>query len=164
MKLIRFGRLVIALPLLLGLLFLSCSDDSDEEDMIVEPEPEEELTIDGEYVGTWSSTAANGSVYEFIDASARLEAGSSSTQWSGPFFFSRLLTSTFDQEDDGSLSLVISGDDVSSFTYNSSVPNCNGTFSGSGTRNEEGTLRLEFTGEDCEGAHSGGLLILRKIQ
>ena len=137
-------------------LGLSCKTDDDT----AMPEPEAEQSIAGQYTGTWSSvTPLN--TYNQIPASARIQATDNPNRFIGQFYFTSSFVSCCNSGDnDGSLVIDVDGSMITSFTYTDVIPNCNGSFNGTGTISESGVITINFTGSDCEGEHTDGVLIL----
>ena len=134
-------------------LFNSCK--SDEVEAIIE----EEATIAGNYTGSWSSVNPQ-STYDGLAISARVTETSNPNIFDGEFFFTSSYVSCCNSGvNDGTLRFVVDGNNITEFIYNDILPNCNGTFTGTGTINDNGSIRIEFTGFDCEGDHTDGVLI-----
>lgn len=146
--------------LLLSFIVVSCSSENEEEEPIPE---EEELTLDGDYTGTWDDN-----IYTSFPISARLSMPIDDFL-SGPFFYSQdgsFVPCCQDAEDNGKISFEIKGDSIVNFIYNQQLQfymgGCPGTYTGSGTINSQGWLLIDFSGDDCDGTHTGGKIILRK--
>lgn len=111
----------------------------------------------GSYTGIW-----NDNLFSDIPISFRLE-NESETSVSGPFFISNDFTTYSNTPgDNGTITLRFEDNQdgvVSSFTYNQNMPvyqgGCPGTYTGDGTF-QMLAIDLDFTGNDCDGAHSGG--------
>lgn len=141
------------------LVCLSCSnDDSKEaEEEIIE---QMEITLEGDYVGTWNSTTDMDIVYTNFAISAKfIFANTDKTRLSGEFF----ARSSSTGDNDGTMQITLDGDSISSFSFNDTIIDCTGTFSGSGsiTSKDPYTLEINFTGNDCDGNHIGQMVFRR---
>ncbi len=142
--------------ILLGLVLNACgSDDSQEEE-----EQIEETTLEGEYRGSWTSVTETTS-FTGVPVSARFAfASNSETRLLGEFFISSNFTSCCESgPNDGSLTMEIDGATITSFRYNDIIPNCGGTFNGTGTISSSEVLEIAFTGNDCDGNHVGTITL-----
>jgi hypothetical protein len=138
--------------------FQSCSDDdsSNEE----EQEEVKEITLEGDYSGTWNSTTDMDITYTNFAISAKFRfANADKTRLSGEFF----ARSSSTGDNDGTMLINLDGDSISSFSFNDTLEGCTGTFSGSGsiTSKDPYTLQIDFTGNDCDGNHEGQLIFKR---
>ena len=151
------------------LTFFSCclltmifSCGGDEEDVNVTEGESSNDGIAGRYVGGWTSDPPTSSKYEGISISAiftEVREG----EFAGEFFFTSSYKSCCgDNPNDGTLSMFVVGNEITSWRYVDQIPNCNGIFEGSGTVADDGRLLIEFTGSDCEGEHADASLFLRK--
>ena len=138
---------------------LSCSDDEEEEE---EPPRAEEVTLEGNFTGLW-----NDNIYTDFPISTRLTR-TPTGGYTGPFFYSQNGNFTpccNDMDDNGSISFTIEGDSILNFRYNQKLEffmnGCPGLYTGKGVVNGT-TLNISFTGNDCEGEHTGGRIVLRK--
>ena len=117
--------------------------------------------LTGEYNGTW-----NDNLYTNFGISAELKF--SGTTLSGPFYYSNNQISCCGGDNDGSISMTLEDNQISTFRYNQQLESfmggqCNGTYNGSGTIENFTELVISFEGDDCEGPHTGGEIRLRKI-
>jgi len=154
MKLFRIVFFIL-FPITIG---LSCSDDGPDEEK--EQQEEQEVTLEGDYVGTWNSTTDMDITYTNFAISAKFKfANTDKTRLSGEFFARSSSTGT----NDGTMQIVLDGDSISSFNFNDTIIDCTGTFSGSGsiTSKDPYTLEIDFTGNDCDGNHVGQLRFTR---
>lgn len=138
---------------------LSCSDDEGPEEEMEEME-EQEITLEGDYTGTWNSTTDLDITYTDFPISAKFVFGNvAKTRLNGEFF----ARSSSTGDNDGTMVIVLDGDNISSFSFNDTLIDCTGTFSGSGsiTSKNPFTLQIDFTGEDCDGNHVGQLIFKR---
>ena len=150
-------KTINVLPILIVFLLLGSSCKTDDNTTNTEPDMEEQ-TIAGDYSGRWSSiTPLN--TYDQIPASIRIQATADPNRFIGQFYFTSSFVSCCNSGDsDGSITIDIEGSTITSFTYTDIIPNCNGSFSGTGTISDSGTITINFTGSDCEGEHTGGVL------
>ena len=157
----NFAPLYIFMVLiLLGMVLMACSSDGDDNGPM--PEEEEEFTLEGNYTGTW-----NDNIYTNFPISAIL-SNPSGSNYSGPFFYSQngsFVPCCNDTENNGTISFTISGDSILNFRYNQNLEffmgGCPGVYTGKGTISGT-TLNIDFSGNDCEGEHTGGKIVLRK--
>ncbi len=145
--------------LVLALLFValtSCGDDDDDDD---NNNDDQNLTLsEGDYTGIWNSTTASAS-FNDIAISARISEVSPGT-FEGPFFISGNFTSCCGSgANDGTISFTISDETVEGFEWDDIIPNCEGTFNGQGVITAEDAFRISFTGTDCDGDHTGSLIL-----
>jgi len=145
--------------LLIGLMIFSSSCKSDD----MEEPPKEEMEmkermIAGDRIGDWSSvTPLN--TYNKIPISAKITATSDPNIFEGEFFFTAAFVSCCGSGvNDGTLTFHIDGNEITEFVYNDILPNCNGTFEGTGTISEKGVISITFEGSDCEGDHTNGIM------
>ncbi|WP_235297326.1 hypothetical protein [Portibacter marinus] len=124
---------------------------------------EDPFEVKGNYIGSWDDN-----IYTNFPISAEIKS-TGSDKFSGPFYYSQLgpyIPCCMDSGDNGTISFEIKGDSVIHFVYNQDLQfymgGCPGTYEGSGLWNEKlGILSIDFTGEDCDGTHTGGKIILR---
>lgn len=154
------------IPIALGVVCLalfSCS--SSEEEPEIEQISEEETTLEGNYQGLWNSTTDTDAVFTDYPVSAKITfANSAKTRLRAEFF----ATSTFsscckDEGNDGTMTMNLEGDAITSFSFNDQIVDCTGSFTGTGsiTSKNPYTLKIDFTGNDCDGNHVGELLFTR---
>lgn len=160
MKKSHFSLAFHSIVLILFCLVLtqSCSNEGDVE----ESGPEEEVGLGGNYVGTW-----NDNIYTDFPISTILTSNPSGG-YTGPFFYSQNGNFTpccNDVENNGTISFTIEGDSILDFRYNQRLEffmdGCPGLYTGKGTISGN-TLNISFIGNDCEGEHTGGRIVLRK--
>ena len=120
--------------------------------------------LSGKYSGTWDDN-----IYTAFGISASISGTEDS--YSGPFYYSNSqpnFTPCCGGSDDGNISFKISGNTLSEFAYAQNLPNfmggCPGSYSGSGSIEDGITLVIDFTGNDCEGPHTGGKIRLDRIE
>ena len=83
-------------------------------------------------------------------------------QFRGAFYISNNFTSCCNSgSDDGTITFEVSGDEISNFVWNDIIPNCEGTFEGTGMITSENTFTVDFTGTDCDGDHVGSLRLAK---
>ena len=147
--------------LLFLLLFISCTSQDDDPEM--EKEEEIEEGIPGDYIGTWDDN-----IYTSFPISTKVTEGRTDF-YQGPFFYSQNGSFTpccMDSEDNGSISFEVKGDSILNFRYDQVLQfymgGCPGDYRGSGIINSSGWLLIDFTGDDCDGTHTGGRIVLRK--
>lgn len=144
------------------IICLSCSDDDGPEE---EPKEENEITLEGDYIGTWNSNTDMDITYTDFGISAKFVfENTAKTSLKGEFFATTSFSSCCDSGDnDGTMFLDLDGDSISAFSFNDIITDCTGTFSGSGsiTSKNPYTLQIEFTGNDCDGNHTGQLIFKR---
>lgn len=120
--------------------------------------------LNGKYRGTW-----NDNIYSNFGITAVIS--SSSDFFSGPFYYSNGLpdfSPCCGGSDDGSISFTLEDQKVSNFIYNQDLltymGGCPGTYEGTGTLRDIVTLSINFTGNDCDGTHTGGKIELARIE
>lgn len=135
------------------MLLVSCKDDPET---IAIPE----ITLAGKYRGTW-----NDNFYSNFAVSTELKLSADSVL-TGPFYYKGSFTPCCGGPDDGSVSMKIKNGAISSFMYEQRLitfmNGCNGIYTGSGKVSGAYVLEIDFTGEDCEGIHTGGKIVLTK--
>jgi len=145
---IRF-RLNCMAILLSTFLMISCgSDDNNDDDD--QPTPEES----NRYRGLWNSTTSLNRTFSDVAVSGTIDEVSTGN-FRGEFFISGNFTPCCGEFNDGTVSFTIEEGKITSFTYFDSIPNCPGTFNGSGVVNTDGSLLIDITGTDCDGDHVG---------
>jgi len=120
--------------------------------------------LSGKYRGTWDDN-----IYTSFGITAVI-SGSGNT-FSGPFYYSNGLpdfTSCCGTADDGRIIVKIDGESITEFIYNQDLPTfmggCPGLYDGTGSLKDAITLLVNFSGEDCEGPHTGGRIELERIE
>lgn len=145
------------------ILITSCSNDegSDEE----KEEEQMEITLEGDYLGLWNSTTDTGETFNDFPVSAKISfANIAETKLRAEFF----ATSSFrscckDDGNDGTMNMDLNGDEITSFRFNDQIVDCSGSFAGTGsvTSKSPYTIKIDFSGSDCDGEHTGTLLFTR---
>jgi len=116
--------------------------------------------LQGKYVGTWDDN-----IYTSFGISADLRF--SSGMLSGPFYYTNNFTSCCGGQDDGRILVEIVNDSIiDNFRYDqvliTFMNGCDGTYTGQGDIMNYTNLVINFSGDDCEGPHTGGRIFLRK--
>ena len=140
------------------LFFTACGSDSDDPITVTPPVS---TTLAGDYSGTWDSTTPTASFFG-VDVSARLTSNAQETRLSGPFFISPNLEPCCGATNDGRIVIELDGNTITSFTYTDAIPGCTGNVSGTGEIISTGALVIDFTGTDCDGEHTGELVLTKK--
>ena len=151
----------IQLTLLLAILLFSCSSEPEvpEEEM---PEEEIPFALEGEWVGNWSD-----SLFPSIGISARI-GKVSGDDYAGVMFVASG-SGPFNPccgapTHNGSITFSAKDGIISNFLYEQVAPDyrggCPGTYTGEGEISGE-FLRINFTGNDCDGFHNDGLFVWR---
>lgn len=122
----------------------------------------DEPFLDGKYIGTWDDN-----IYTGFGISAELTLAGSTL--GGPFWYSRNYTSCCGGETDGKITLRLSDQEITDFTYNQTLVQfmggaCNGTYKGTGQIENFTDLVIDFSGDDCEGPHTNGKIRLMKVR
>ena len=121
-----------------------------------------EQTLSGKYTGSWSSSTPT-ATFTGVSVSAILTLGGTEFL-GGEFFVSSSFVSCCDSgSNDGTLAMNLDGKVITSFSYNDTITDCSGFFNGDGIIRDDGSLLINFTGTDCDGEHTDGVLLLRKI-
>lgn len=158
MKLFKITFFLV-LPLV---TFLSCSDDDSSEEV---KEEVKEITLEGDYVGTWNSNTDKDITYTDFGISAKfIFANTTKTRLSGEFFATTGFNSCCESgPNDGTMLINLEGDDITSFSFKDIITDCTGNFTGKGsiTSKSPFTLQIDFTGNDCDGNHTGQLIFRR---
>ncbi|MDW3647789.1 MAG: hypothetical protein R8P61_12040 [Bacteroidia bacterium] len=119
--------------------------------------------LNGDYQGTWRDQ-----LYSEFVVSAKIRLSLSGGRAGGEFFYRANFESCCEGTNDGSISFTLKDDgSLENFRYLQEVVNfnggpCDGTYTGEGSIKDYTTLVFDFTGEDCEGPHGEGQLILKK--
>ncbi len=117
--------------------------------------------LEGSYSGTW-----NDNIYTDFGITSRLNASSIDGRLSGPFFYTSTFNSCCGGTDDGDITIILSGNTVTEFRYDQDLKDfmggCPGSYAGSGTLLDPITFQINFSGNDCEGPHTGGRILLTR--
>jgi len=140
--------------LILSISLTQCGTEEDTEDN------NEVITLEGDYTGTWASMTEN-SLFPGTIISTKLRfLNGNENKLVGEFFVSGNFTSCCNSgPNDGTLSMDVDGDMITSFTYNDIIPDCGGTFNGTGEVRTNEELFINFTGQDCDGNHVGTIIL-----
>ena len=123
----------------------------------------EEHVLNGEFVGTWDDN-----LYTAFGISTNLSLRLAGGRASGIFYYSNNFTSCCEGENDGTISFNLKEDGtIEDFIYRQELANfrggaCPGTYNGEGFIENYTTLVINFSGDDCEGPHTGGRIRLEK--
>ncbi len=111
----------------------------------------------GMYTGTWSDQ-----LYNKIPISGELTEQNGVL--TGQFYFTAVFTSAYaGKANDGSWTIELDGKDITSFSFNQVIDNCGGLYTGTGKVLNNANLDINFTGNDCEGPHTGGKILLTRV-
>ena len=116
--------------------------------------------LDGRYTGLW-----NDNIYAnfAISAELKFERG----MVSGPFYYSGSFSSCCGGENDGFIFFDLENNAILDFKYNQDLitymNGCPGKYTGDGQLVRYLQLDINFTGDDCDGHHTGGKIELNKI-
>lgn len=117
--------------------------------------------LEGGYKGTWDDN-----FYTNFPISARID-NSTDTEISGPFYYTSNFRACCGGRDDGSIVLTLDGNNITVFRYDQDLltymGGCIGTYTGSGKIVDFRSFQIDFTGSDCDGAHTGGRISLTKV-
>ena len=141
------------LPFLFIIILSACSTTE------VAPQSDDTpKTLDGKYVGGWTSTTQFTSFSNF-PISIDLILSADKTKLTGDFYATVNYSSCCNSgTSDGRISIALDGDIITSFSLNVVIPDCTGNFSGSGEIKPNGNLVIDITGKDCDGDHVGQLV------
>ena len=156
LKLLFSPTLLLLLAYSFTLVILSsCGNEEDEEEIVMDDSEPVPLTVVN-YKGEWNGNLgfSNVSISTTIDT-----VGTNSFQ--GPFFISSSFTPCCGVNNDGTISFQVDGDQIVNFRYSDTIPNCEGTFLGSGSIQSNGNLEIDITGTDCDGNHIATLSLSR---
>ncbi len=116
--------------------------------------------LEGNYTGTW-----NDNLYTDFGISAELKFQAGKLR--GSFYYSSNFTSCCGGSDDGMITVTLDGDNITDFDYNQFLDSfmggeCPGFYTGTGIVEDIITLKVDFEGDDCEGPHTDGKIVLKK--
>lgn len=117
--------------------------------------------LNGGYSGTW-----NDNIYTNFAITADLTFSEGVLK--GPFYYTNTFFSCCGGSNDGSIEIVIGNDGNVRFSYDQMLVQfmgggCDGDYSGKGIQDTDTSFRIDFTGDDCEGAHTNGRIVLTKL-
>jgi hypothetical protein len=110
-----------------------------------------EPDVSGSYVGEWNGNLG----FVGVPVSAKINRVSSDVNdYEGEFFISTNFTSCCNSgANDGTITLSVEKNMIVDFKWIDIIPNCNGTFIGTGQIMPNGDIELSITGNDCDGSH-----------
>lgn len=156
-----FLALIKSLCLVFWMSFIAACQEAEE------PEPPEEVVEEpvqiykldeGDFLGVWNSRTSTVS-FNGIAITARINI-QGDTAVMGDLFISSNFTSCCGSENsDGPISFKVKDNAIQNFVWEDVIPNCEGTFSGSGRLRGDNNLEVTFTGTDCDGNHTGSLTL-----
>lgn len=121
-----------------------------------------EKDFENKYRGTWTSATPTATFTAVVISAILIPVGDNNL--SGELFISHSFVSCCSSgNNDGTVSIQFDGNQITSFSYADTIINCTGFFSGTGTIKTDGSLSINFTGSDCDGEHSNGVMILNKL-
>ncbi|MCB0488249.1 MAG: hypothetical protein KDC99_07225 [Cyclobacteriaceae bacterium] len=129
--------------IVLSVCLLSCSSDDDEQRVLA----------GGNYKGLWTSNTATAS-FSNLAISAKLTEVTPG-KFEGTFFISNNFTSCCGGVNDGAISFTVSEDAITNFVWDDTIIGCTGSFEGNGKILSNNSLKMEITGTDCDGDHTG---------
>ena len=135
---------------------IGCDGDDDNQ---VETIP---LFLEGNYVGTWNSETPSAT---FIDygISANLQISGTNTLSGSWFGTSNFEVCCSNGDNDGTITMEISGNEITSFLLDDVIPDCSGVFTGTGViRESDNALVIDFMGTDCDGLHDGEMVFIKE--
>lgn len=122
---------------------------------------EDKHFLEGRYTGLW-----NDNLYTDFAISAELtfEDG----KLSGDFFYSGIFSPCCGGVNDGIITLEIEDNVILEFIYDQELDSfmggeCLGMYNGTGFVEDFNVLKISYEGNDCEGIHSGGSIVLNKV-
>lgn len=157
-KFYQSSFLVVILTLFISLLSCSKSDVLDDGGDI---ETETFVGHEGKYPGGWTSTTPSTSFTNYPVSAILRYSNAPQTKIKGEFFATLNFKSCCNLENDGTFTFEIENNQIKNFNLDDKIVGCEGTFKGNGTIAENGNLIIEFTGNDCDGAHVGTLVFRR---
>ncbi|RMG81188.1 MAG: hypothetical protein D6714_13380 [Bacteroidetes bacterium] len=124
--------------------------------------PADRHFLEGRYVGLWNDNL-------YLDFGISTELKFQAGKLRGAFYYSPTFVPCCGGEDDGTLTIEVIDNLVTEFRYNQTLDSfmggpCPGLYTGTGTVENFITLRVDFSGDDCEGPHTGGSIVLTRIE
>ncbi len=118
--------------------------------------------LKGDYVGTWDDN-----FYSNFAITASIDGAGG--QYSGDFYYTGNFTACCGAATDGDISFQVNDiGQISGFEYNQNLitymNGCPGYYTGQGQLEDELTLVINFSGEDCDGVHTGGIMRLTRLR
>jgi len=122
----------------------------------------DENVLNGRYIGSWTDN-----IYTNFGISCELEFTAGKLR--GDFFYSPGFSPCCGGEDDGNITVELDGNIIKEFVYNQDLDSfmggrCPGLYNGTGKLTGLSKLEISFEGNDCEGDHTGGRIVLEKIE
>ena len=153
------NTMTLLFAILIG-VFFACSDGDDPE--VMDESPNESFDgYGGDYVGLWNSTTEM-AVFTDVSISARVNEASEGLLV-GDFFISSNFTSCCGSgSSDGSVTIRLSQDSVTSFRWSDTISGCTGTFTGSGIIQDSARFVIDIVGTDCDGDHVGTIVLNKR--
>lgn len=153
--------------LLLSLvLFLFPNCGSDDDGPVIEPVLP--FSFEGRWTGLW-----NDSLFSGLAVSAETQ-DLGDGRFTGQFYFNTMGNANFTPccggaNNDGVFTFTLEGNQVMDFEYRQNAPDymggCPGFYTGSGELNESiNQLRINFTGDDCDGFHDNGTIFFKTVE
>lgn len=111
----------------------------------------DEPDVSGSYIGKWNGNLG----FVGIPVSAKINRVSPEVNdYQGEFFISTNFTSCCNSgANDGTITLSVKNKKIVNFKWIDVIPNCKGTFIGTGKIMANGNIELSITGNDCDGSH-----------
>ncbi|WP_047547756.1 hypothetical protein [Psychroserpens sp. Hel_I_66] len=153
MKSLNLKSITLCLVSILFLSLLSCNSDDDNNQ--VQPISTE---LEGDYVGTWNSVTPTTSFTDYA-FSASLEIVDTNILTGSWYAIDSFEGCCSEGDDDGTITMSITGNTITSFLLEDIITDCSGTFTGDGfIRESDNALVVNFTGTDCDGLHEGQMI------
>lgn len=135
---------------------ISCNDSEETN-----PVPEVLVITAGDYKGAWNSSTATRTFSNYPISAKITEV--SAGKFEGAFYVTSSFVSCCGGANDGTISFSITEDAITDFTWDDTIVGCKGLFTGSGTITGKDKLRIDFTGNDCDGNHTGYLTLSKQV-
>jgi len=150
-------KLILIIPILM-LCVLGCTGDDDNNNQVASiPE-----YLEGDYVGTWNSVTPSTSFTDYA-FSASLQIVSDNILSGSWYAVDTFEVCCSEGDDDGTMTMMINGNDITSFVLDDVIIDCSGVFTGTGAiRESDNALIIDFTGADCDGEHVGQLVMIKQ--
>lgn len=130
-------------------VILSCGEDEAGSEV---------LTFSaGDYTGIWNSSTGS-RTFSNLKISAEITEPTPGN-FRGSFYISGNFRSCCGGVDDGTITFTVSDKEIVDFVWDDTINNCTGTFNGTGIITSKDAIRIEFTGTDCDGNHTGNLTL-----
>ena len=117
--------------------------------------------LTGRYTGLWTDNI-------YLDFGISCELIFQAGKLRGDFFYSANFQPCCGGDNDGSITLDVQNGIIEEFKYNQTLDlfmggPCPGLYTGTGVVTDAITMKIDFAGDDCEGEHTGGKIILTRI-